>query len=112
MATFCLAPGYVKFHAFCAQADINDEEEDINPITLDAQATFNQLAHFKEDDDALQPTDLPDKPGKWEPVNSKPVPVIIEDEEDKQPQTTSAELLKYHYKFSHAPFRKLQQMAQ
>lgn len=112
MATFHLAPGYTKYHAFCAQADINDEEEDTNPIILDTQATYHhdQLATLQEDP-ALQPADLPDKPGKWEPVNSKPVPVIIEDEEERQSQTMSAELLKYHYKFAHAPFKKLQKMA-
>ncbi len=38
-------------------------------------------------------------------------PIIIEDEEDRQPTNTAAELLRYHHKFGHVSFTKLQEMA-
>jgi hypothetical protein len=38
-------------------------------------------------------------------------PTIIEDEEDRQPTSSVAELLQYHHRFGHILFKKLQEMA-
>ena len=35
--TFRLAPGYSNFHAYCAECNINDEEEDDDPLAMDAR---------------------------------------------------------------------------
>ena len=43
------------------------------------------------------------------PAKSKPV--VIEEEEDKQPKTATSELLRYHHRFGHVSFSKLQNMA-
>jgi hypothetical protein len=44
------------------------------------------------------------------PTNG-PKPVVIEEEEDKQPTTATQELLRYHHRFGHVSFAKLQNMA-
>jgi hypothetical protein len=38
-------------------------------------------------------------------------PAVIVDEEDSIPDNPTAELLRYHYNFGHAPFSKLQEIA-
>jgi len=42
--------------------------------------------------------------------DTKP-PVVIEEEEDRQPTTAASELLRYHHRFGHVSFAKLQNMA-
>jgi hypothetical protein len=43
--------------------------------------------------------------------NGSNEPNIIEHEEDHQPTSAAAELLRFHHKFGNVSFRKLQQMA-
>jgi hypothetical protein len=43
--------------------------------------------------------------------SKKGQPNIIEDEEDHQPTDAAAELLRFHHKFGHVLFMKLQEMA-
>ena len=46
------------------------------------------------------------------PINPlTPKPAIVEEEEDTQPTNKETELLRYHHRFGHISFRKLQLMA-
>eukprot|EP00978_Attheya_sp_CCMP212_P030428 scaffold111925_cov48-Attheya_sp.AAC.1 len=40
-----------------------------------------------------------------------PLPNVVIDKEDRLTETAPAELLRYHHQFSHAPFKKLQELA-
>jgi hypothetical protein len=44
-------------------------------------------------------------------ITTQGVPVVVEDEEDRQPTNLAAELLRHHHKFGHTSFAKLQEMA-
>jgi hypothetical protein len=41
VATLCLAPGYTRFGAFCAEAEVDSEEEDAHPMCFDANVVSN-----------------------------------------------------------------------
>jgi hypothetical protein len=43
--------------------------------------------------------------------NKQSTPIIVEDEEDVQPTNLAAEMLRFHHKFGHVTFPKLQEMA-
>jgi len=44
-------------------------------------------------------------------IDGGPTPVVIDEEEEKQATTAAQELLRYHHRFGHASFAKLQNMA-
>ena len=44
-------------------------------------------------------------------TNGAPTPVVIDEEEEKQATTAAQELLRYHHRFGHISFAKLQNMA-
>jgi hypothetical protein len=121
VATFTRAPGYRKFAAFCATAELDYDNEQVDPIIATP-------AHaVSDDEDDVESTtgsmDSPsNRPRKGKLVSTgrrhirpqfaqKGRPAIIEDEEDRQPTSYVAELLRYHHKFGHVLFKKLQEMA-
>jgi hypothetical protein len=139
--TFPLAPGYDKFTAFCAEAQIEDSD-DLDPIIAQpAVATSSddegEDEPYEDDDDwqSLVPEREKDAPVSTEaqeqtdqciPCGDEPtttdfsltgttegekLPEVDIMEEDTQPTNLAAELLRIHHRMGHAPFAKLQEMA-
>jgi hypothetical protein len=44
--------------------------------------------------------------------DGRPAPVVIEEEEERLPTTAEQELLRYHHRFGHISFHKLQRMVE
>jgi len=135
VATFRLAPGYDKFLAFCAAAQIPlYEEESRDPTTHDI--LLSESAWISDDDDEGDdnPPTTDDDPsltiGKqmfqpdgsltdWcRPVTTQfdldgPISHVIPDEEERvqEGETNSMKLLKVHQRMGHVSFRRLQVMA-
>ena len=137
VSTFHLAPGYTKYHAFCAEADLDDEDDYNDPMCHVAEITDDEDS---DDDDrsitddqeppVLQPQrlvnqspqrhnrQLPSTPMTFDldlnerllQEESEPT-TIQDDEEDRQPSNVAAEFLKYHIKFGHCSPKKIQVMA-
>jgi transposase InsO family protein len=120
VATFQLAPGYSKFNAFCAEAEVDYEKEQEDPIIIDASEI---VPDDEDDDDIVQSgSDTTDETDWCQPVDTEfdlngpekarqQLPNYIDDEEDQQPTSAAAELLQYHHRFGHISFRRLQEMA-
>ena len=134
VATFHLASGYSEFHAYCSEAGFEDaRQHDENPLTtndLDLHAedslvvsdtegtegTELQDDTFDGDDYYDATEDVVDEPRLFSldgpPQSATPnLPNIVRDEEDAIPDNPTAELLRCHYDFGHASFKKLQEMA-
>jgi len=134
VATIRTAPDFAKFHAYCAEAGFDATDESTDPIAFDAA-----LISDDEDDDDFTDSTRPRHPrhdniattwptargGKednlpWKDSQlpntalqpARKLPAIVEQEElESRAEKDEAMLLEYHYKFSHAPFSKLQTMA-
>ena len=130
VATFRLAPGYKTFSVFCAEAGLDSDTNDADPLMVNE-------THFISEDEPEPGTERPDgnQPNPWENQlatdNPTPTPTpfdldmtnakttthhgipIVEDDEDlpKQYTTDEALLLHYHHKFGHVSFNRLKQMA-
>jgi hypothetical protein len=50
VATLRLAPGYTRFGAFCAEAEVDSEEEDAHPMCFDANVVSDNEDDGEEDD--------------------------------------------------------------
>jgi len=135
VATFHLAPGYKHFKVFCTQAGTTASDDDDDPILADSTL----ISDDEDDNDEVLEVPTPWKllwrrpkstrsvaPEPSDPEGAAPTkaefdldgpaprheqPNIIVDEEDRQPTNHSAQLLRYHHKYAHLPFRKLQEMA-
>ena len=130
VATIHLASGYQKYHAFCAEANIPEDEVE-DPITFDTgvvsddeeddsieedQTTFEEENQPAASSDSL---DRHQSPRKFDldlhatPESSpdEPAVVVIDDEEDRQPSNTASEFLKYHIKYGHCSTKRIQAMA-
>ena len=130
VATFRLAPGYKIFSIFCAEAGLDSQTNDSDPLMVH-ETTI--ISDDERDNDAVTPDST--RPNPWrvqQPVNnSTPTPTtfdldmkdaqtttrqgipIVEDDEapPRQQTTDEALLLHYHYKFGHVSFNRLKQMA-
>ena len=141
VATFHMAPGFEKYKAFCATADIDPMEDWEDPLIAepsqiisddkvsddegDLQYVACQPAHpegAEPEGATTSPTPEGDSNMWCQPLgtsfdtngpsnSSTPKPEKVEEEEDTQPTNKSAELLRYHHQFRHISFRKLQLMA-
>jgi hypothetical protein len=81
----------------------------LDPATANATAGKSTQAEQTIDSEGVptEPTQL-DLDADPSATNA---PAVIVDEEDNIPDNPTAELLRYHYNFGHAPFSKLQEMA-
>jgi hypothetical protein len=123
VATFTLATDYTDYKAFCTLAD-EDGNDDDHPFCIEAEIVSDDEADDeaeseKEDnDDHDNITPIPTQPrittfqldGPSTYTNRK-LPVIIEDEEERQITSASAEFLRYHQKFNHVSPKRIQMMA-
>ena len=108
VATFALAPGYTKYHAFCTKACLQDEEI-TDPMSMEKNVVRNDGAGNESDIEDAQSIgdDVPYDPTPCEfdmdtPNLSGTSPVVVQDdEEDRQPTNVAAEFLKFHLKFNH-----------
>jgi hypothetical protein len=113
--TFHTAPGYNTFSAFCSEAGITDESEDSDPLCFETNVVSDDEDSdepFESDNEEVDAKDSQivtefDLDGKTD----ESLPRVVEDEEERQTETTAAELLRYHHKFGHVSFSKLQVMA-
>lgn len=123
VATLRLAPGYTKYQAFCAEAGYDDDDEPVvaQPATLISDDEDEATSEVPIDADLYCEPCSPPTPTTPSPTEfdlngteeqRKQAPVIIEEEEDRQPTTEAAEFLKIHQQFGHASFKKLRVMAQ
>lgn len=103
VATFALAPGYSKFHAFCAQADITNDEDQLI-ICDEANIISNDEDEPNEHDLEDDPVDdsVSDSEGDTYATKSLPsqtefnldgpqthcIPTYWDDDEDRQPSIT------------------------
>jgi hypothetical protein len=127
VATFNLAPGYTKFMGFCAEAEVDYAAEQLDPIICYPAQTVSDDEAEPDDDDVYEQPASADSGSasskqahdEWAtPTNfdldgkqQANAPIIIEDEEDRQPTNQAAELLRYHHQFGHISFRVLVVMA-
>jgi hypothetical protein len=130
VVTFTTNPGYSRFAAFCATADLNYATKQVDPIIAtpakavsdDEESEDNEDNIESEDGSIDSPSTDPKREVWCKPIGTtfdlnlhgsqkKGRPAIIEDEEDQQPTSNAAKLLRYHHKFGHVLFKKLQEMA-
>ena len=115
VATFQLAPGYMKYHAFCAEAGIEGNEDEDNLIIADpniisdgedgeSEPEHAQLTRIQDEVRTLtNKADWTPSPDQTEfdfTPQTQPLedtPNIVEDEEDLQPHNHTAELLREHH---------------
>lgn len=127
VATFNLAAGYDNFHAYCAEAGLDDvKAQDADPLTNDDLMAEDVVVSDDDDDTTVaavpdsdeedwpEGTDQPrqfdlDRPTTTE--EHQAAPNVIKDEEDRVKETPTAKLLSAHHDFGHVPFPKLQEMA-
>ncbi len=129
--TFRLSPNYNEFTALCAAQSYNPQSYDANPPTFDPVAISSTSPDTPSDVDSEgEKQQFPEKqqgPADSHPADRQPnsidmfdlCPVTADsnDEEhsegtmDKPKENPSAELLRYHYKYNHISFRRLQEMA-
>jgi hypothetical protein len=123
VATFQTAPGSNKFNAFCYEAAIDTEEEDLNPISIPAPNYVSDDEDIEEREDKRVKISthkaqqiLPTEGSVDENLpNTKATPKVAnqvsEGEELQSTEQDEAALLQHHYRYGHAPFSKLQEMA-
>ena len=124
VADLHLAPGYLSYDRFC-------QSQCVDPETLPADTPFvaNPTIIPPEDEDETTKAIHQDLSDDWQPEQTTPrtfslagpstqeerdqAPAVIIDEEDQQEATLplAAELLRYHQRFGHISFTKLQAMA-
>ena len=131
VSTFHLAPGYTKYHAFCAEADLNNEDDYNNPMCQVAEITDDEDSDnddhsiaSNQEPPIIQPEQLenqslqghneqqPNIPMTFDLDLNKHMPqeenkpmTIQDNEEDRQPSNVAAKFLKYHIKFGHCFFQ-------
>ena len=119
VATFALAPGYTKYHAFYTNACLKDEEI-TDPMSMETNVVRNdETGNESNTEDAqIIGDNVPYNPTPREfdmdtPNLPDTAPVVVQDDgEDRQPTNVAAELLKFHLKFNHFSPRKIQVMAE
>ena len=133
--TFELAHGYEGFTAFCSEIEYDTYDQDIHPSVLSEDHTeicqpatvgavpvtdVSPEAHIVSDDESsvsdeqtgnTQDDPTTDEPNEQGDHNTLTQPPTSEVTIDHPRQDDSAELLRYHYKFGHIPFKRLQEMA-
>jgi transposase InsO family protein len=128
VATFSLANGFKSFKAFCAEAEVDyqqeqagpiiaipsqsvndDEESDNDEVAEDDPSIKNERSPSKEEEDSRWPHTVDfDLDG----ASGKSRPIIVEDEEDVQPTNLAAEMLWIHHQCGHISFARIQEMAE
>ena len=119
VATFTLAPGYSRFDLYCQTAQIDIQEDDSKPLTIDEVAIIEDEPEdtvIDESDDDEQEDFIAMEPKQTSfsldgPTQSTRAPVVVENEEEVQLSNVSAEFLRYHHKFNHCSPRKMQMLA-
>jgi len=139
--TLHMAPGYKRFETFCKECTIDYDAEQEAPIIASASIVTDNEDDDDDDVLPPKPqpttrfwsrlTGLPisrrqarieEKRSTASPTQTlfnlngptrdgQPTPVVIEEEEEKQATTPASELLRYHHRFGHISFQKLQKMA-
>jgi hypothetical protein len=117
VATFYLAPGYKKFKAFCTEIGPSSQN-DIDPILAcetgivsdEDESPETQVEFTDKDKDVWKPATEPQQ-FDLNVSSDEDTAEMVDNEEDRQTVTDASLLLKYHHKFGHMSFTKLQLMA-
>jgi Reverse transcriptase (RNA-dependent DNA polymerase) len=123
VATFPLAPDYKRYHAFCLQASVDDNNDELHPLCY-PDASIAALAAqilprdpFEDESDPEGDRPAPRQTtfsldGPAGGLSHSNQPIVIEDEEDRRElDNISAEFLRYHHKFNHASPLRIQELA-
>jgi hypothetical protein len=126
VATFTFANGFKSFAAFCADAEVDYEKEQADPIIClpaqmvsDDEQSDDKVKEDKTSATRERRTSNEEKESEWPTTvnfdlngsTQKSRPTVVEDEEDVQPTNLAAEMLWLHHKFGHIYFARLQEMA-
>lgn len=120
VATFSLASGYSKYHAFCTEADIADDDDLAEPMcfatdTVDPDDTNRHFTPTSRDAsryDTTTPVSTASHSFDFEVDSSGPTSIDdLADDEEHQSDNSSAEFLRYHLRFGHCSPKKLKLMA-
>ncbi len=130
VATFTMADGFRSFAAFCAEAEVDYKIEQQDPIICSPAQMISDDEYSDDEVEQEEPkkgitrqqsrsssneNDASEWPNTVEfdldGPTGKNRPIIVEDEEDIQPTNLAAEMLRYHHKFGHVSFARLQEMA-
>ena len=121
MATFQLASGYTEFHTFCAECEIDTDQENEDPIIAsptfisdDEESSNNQPTTNVDNHDATRQTGWVQRetPVTFDLNGPKPTTVnYVTDEEERIPETDAAILMQYHHQFGRISFKRLREMA-
>ena len=136
IALFRSAPGYTKFHAFCHKIqaieetpleetgfyclsttevlhEIPDDDSSEHPSEFDP--SDQDMGDSGDDDDSPQARRHPDLPDEvftdLGPSDGGDWVDVVPEDEDVQGDSTQAQLLAWHYRLGHAPFKKIKRMA-
>ena len=126
VASFHLAPGYSSFHAFSMEAGLDN---DLDPVCCEATLPDFPIVSDDEEsigdspalgglppateNDSLTTHDREPVETCWDstPAVDTTEHTIQLDEEDLQSSPLSAQLLRFHHRYNHISFHKLQHMA-
>jgi hypothetical protein len=118
VGTITTASGYEKYHAFCAEVEGKEFDLDNHPLSYEHQATDDEMDG--ESDEEMQETEGDEAPElRATPQHADfsldsphdEAPHIIVDEEDKIPQATTAEFLRWHHRLGHPLHKKIRALA-
>jgi hypothetical protein len=128
VATFSLADGFKSFEAFCAEAEVDYQQEQVNPIiAIPAHAVSNDEEsddnEVEDDDPSIKNERSPsneEEDSQWpntvdfdlDGATRKSRPIIVQDEYDVQPTNLAAEMLRIHRQCGHIYFARIQKMAE
>ena len=110
------APGYTRFHAFCADANLNDTHTyciQSNVISDDESdtASIGSASEEEEIHTRKEPLLTDFNLETTTPQLQDNLPVVIEDEEDRTPSDKSAAFLEWHHRLGHISPVKIKTMA-
>ena len=131
VATIYSAPGFAKFHAFCA--DCGDDGTDSDPVYFEAHQSESNPVSDDEDNDFVDTREEEEEQYEWAPPRGDAAPLttdfslngpattaqdptqtppVVIDEEDQEPREIGAEFLRMHHKLNHISPARMQLMAQ
>jgi len=103
VATFRLAPDYTSYHAFCAEAEVDDAIDEFEPMCFETRS---------EDSSTLLDYKPYTRPGPVKVTFKLEVPEQVPDVSPEPlevaPRSVASEFLHYHHKYGHISPKRIQ----